>query len=81
MQGCDIVWIADWIQRALGNDQPMLKSLQSGSEELVRLSRDFWNGYGKLPITCFFEKRDTAVIGPLAARVRKLLLFDRACRR
>ena len=51
----------------------MLKTLQSASDELLALSRDFWKSYGQLPITCFFENQDSQY-GPLAIRVRILLL-------
>jgi hypothetical protein len=55
MQGCTAADLAAWAQYALGNDQRLLDTLKSGSQELLSISRDFWSGYGRLPIVCFFE--------------------------
>ena len=73
IQGCDAARFAAWAQCALGNDQPLLKTLQSASDELLALSRDFWSSYGQLPVTCFFENQDSQY-GPLAVQVRILFI-------
>lgn len=67
-QGCDAASLAAWAERAIRNDQPLLRTLETGSQELLSLSRDFWSSYGRLPITCFFEDLDSKY-GPLRARV------------
>ena len=67
-QGCDAASFAHWIKKAVGDDQPLLRSLRTGNPSLLATSRDFWNGYGKLPITCFFEKSDWKH-GPIAMKV------------
>ena len=69
-QGCDAARLGAWAQRAIGNDQPLLRTLQTASEDLLTLSRDFWTSYGSLPITCFFESSDSKY-GPLTMRVSR----------
>ena len=41
--------------------------LEAGSPDLLALTRDFWSGYGNLPIICFFEKSDSQY-GPIQVR-------------
>ena len=66
-QGCDAARLAAWGQRAVGNDQHLLRTLRTANEDLLALSRDFWDSYGGLPITCFFENLDSNY-GPLTVR-------------
>ena len=71
MQGCKAADMVAWGERALGNNQPLLNTLREGSQELLSLSRDFWSGYGKLPIACFFEDQDSSY-GPIKVKVRMI---------
>ena len=68
VQGCDAAWLAAWVQKAAGNEQPLLRALQTGSPELQSISRDFWSSYGGLPIVSFYEKSDLKY-GPISMRV------------
>jgi len=68
MQGCTAAHVVAWVQHAIGNDQPLLDILKSGSQELLSVSRDFWSGYGKLPIVCFFEDQESSY-GPVKVTV------------
>lgn len=68
MQGSDYAGLMAWAQNALGNNQPLLTSLKTGSSDLRALSKDFWNSYGSLPIVCVFEIEDSKY-GPVSARV------------
>ena len=68
LQGCDAAWLAAWVQKAIGNEQPLLKTLQSGSPELLSVTRDFWSSYGRLPIVCFYERSDSKY-GPISMQV------------
>ena len=71
MQGCKAADMVAWGERAFGNNQPLLYTLREGSQELLSLSRDFWSGYGKLPIACFFEDQDSSY-GPIKVKVRMI---------
>lgn len=77
MQGCKAADIMAWGQRALGNNQPLLSTLREGSQELLSLSRDFWNGYAKLPIACFFEDQDSSY-GPIKVKARRIYPMSRS---
>jgi len=71
MQGCKAADIIAWGTHALGNNQPLLNTLREGNQELLSLSQDFWSGYGKLPIVCFFENQDSTY-GPIKVKVRRI---------
>lgn len=72
MQGSDSAYLLDWAMLALRNEQPLLRSLRSGSEELLALSRDFWGRYGSLQIICFFERQESSYT-PLGLKAKVTL--------
>ena len=72
LQGCDAAWLAAWAQKVAGNEQPLLRALQTGSSELLSLTRDFWSSYGTLPIVSFYEGSDSKY-GPISVRVSDTL--------
>ena len=72
LQGCDAAWLASWVQKAVGNEQPLFQTLQPGSSELLSITRDFWSSYNSLPIMSFYERSDSKY-GPISMRVSNIL--------
>lgn len=59
MQGSKAAGILTIFTDAIGNEQPMLKTLKAGSTELYELSDDFWSSYEALPAMFFCETNDS----------------------
>ena len=71
LQGCNAASLAVWVQKVSGNNQPLLRALQSGSQELLSIARDFGSSYRRLPIVCFYERSDSKY-GPILVRVSEI---------
>lgn len=64
MRGADPAGLLSWAMTASGNDQPLLKTIRTESNELIGLLSDYWTRYEYLQVVCFVE-RYASSYGPL----------------
>ena len=56
MKGADAAGILLWASAVVGNNQPLLNTLEANSGQLRELMSDYWCSYGDIETVCFNEK-------------------------